>query len=297
MIRLTEQDALDLLPAVVDQEVNEDEKLAFLSFIKKNEKVRQQYESALRVKKLLSERFPKTNAPPHLKSKILYILSEDTPSADYRNMDLESIGEDQSNSEDLNGRGSSFTSLIRYLTATAVLLLILLLAIDLLDKSSAPEKSFEPFVIEYYAAENLYHPDRHFTGSHIAMESTREAEQFVTSRFGLNMIIPELKGVNFSGLMMTDFYKGLEVPLLEYQQPGLNEKIYIFAFRVSDLEKNQYLQRYALAVDKCKQQDDFYVLELEERHVVSWLWGDKWYTAVSGYNGYELASLIIPPKL
>lgn len=290
MVRLSKKQALDLLPAVVDQEVNEDEKLAFLSFIEKNEDVRKQYESALRIKALVRERCPKAEAPEHLKKEILVtLLKQDSDYLPH-----------QGNAKDMPSRsissssGYSFHSspLLRYLSATVVILLILFVTIELLDRTSTLIP-YESFIVEHYVAEQFLNAGA-FIGPQFATGSISEAEQYITDQYGLNVIIPDVKGTEFAGVVMTSFFDGFEVPLLEYEQPDHNESIFIFAFNVDELDTNRFLQRHEQAADKCKQQNDFYVVEVGDHHVVSWLWHDRWYTAISNFNGYDLASLVEP---
>lgn len=294
MVSLTKKQALDLLPAVVDHEVSEDEKLAFLSFIEKNDDVRKQYKSALRVKKLLRRRYPKATAPQEFKEEIHAILSNLTGEGSTLYSELKDSPSRKSIQGSPAGNSSFFTSsLLRYFSAIAVILLIIILVADLLDRTSAyvPEK---PFIVEQYAAEHFLNTEGTYIEPSFATSSTREAEQYITDQHKLDVMIPHLTGANFTGVVMADFYDGFKVPLLEYEQPDVNEMIYIFAFNVDDLETHHLLQRNEQAVNACKLQNDFHVLEVNGRHVVSWLWHDKWYTAISNFNGYDLASLVEP---
>ncbi|MEX0647118.1 MAG: hypothetical protein WEA56_11890 [Balneolaceae bacterium] len=293
MTRLTKQQALDFLPSVVDQEASEDEKLAFLSFIEKNEDVRKQYESALRVKKLISSRCPTATAPERLKKEILSVLVHMNPEDQVQFSKYRDCPPETSSGGTLAGTSSITGSLLlRYLSATAVILVITLLIVDLLDRTSS-HIPYETYVVEQFAAEHFMKAGG-LIDPHFATQSTQEAEKFIIDQYGLEVIIPEIRGTQFAGVVMADFYDGFEVPLLEYEQPAENETIYIFAFNVNDLETNRFLQRDEQAVNTCKLQNDFYVLEVGDHHVVSWLWQDKWYTAISNFNGYDLASLVEP---
>lgn len=296
MTNLTKKQALDLLPAVVDHEVSEDEKLAFLSFIEKNEEVKKQYESAVRVKNLLNQRYQKAAVPPHFKEQIYTLLdnlAEEDSSIHSELQDSPSRKSVNGNTAD-NGNDTFFSSsLLRYCSATAVILLIIIFVANVLDKTSSPPPE-KPFIVENYVAKHFLNSNGSLIEPHFATSSTREAEQFITEQYQQNVMIPHLTGVNFSGVVMADFYEGFKVPMLEYEQMDVNEMIYIFAFNVDDLEAHQFLQRNEQAVNACVQQSDFHVLEVDGRHVVSWLWQDKWYTAISNFNGYDLASLIEP---
>jgi len=108
------------------------------------------------------------------------------------------------------------------------------------------------------------------------------------------MTIPHLKGTEFAGLIMADFHSGMQAPLLKYTQSDIGESIYIFAFNLDQLESFDQMKREENAVKSCTTQTDYFVNNIDGTHVVSWLWDDNWYSAVSNHNGHDLAALVEP---
>ncbi len=76
MVDLTENEALQILPAVVDNEASQDERDAFLDFMSKSVKVQKEYKDALLIKKLLAKKLQRKPAPEHLKKTIYQKLRE-----------------------------------------------------------------------------------------------------------------------------------------------------------------------------------------------------------------------------
>jgi len=77
MRHLSKQQALNLLPLVVDEEANEDEIRAFFQYIKHDEEIRRKYQSMKRVKDLVRQRTPRKKTPDYLKEKISILIEEE----------------------------------------------------------------------------------------------------------------------------------------------------------------------------------------------------------------------------
>lgn len=297
MKKLTNKQAIDLLPAVVDKEATEDEMLSFFSFIESNQDVKKQYEIALLVKKIVSTRCPKARAPDHLKKRILESIQQHENSPDIHTIQdqVSSNLQGKKNTSDHNTASNIFNinPVIRYLMAAALILFLSLVTIDLLDRTSS-YNSDNVFLVEEYAAEHFINSNGSLITPHFSTHSTKEAQDFILAEFGMELEIPELIGTEFKGVVTADFYNEYQTPLLEYEQTDIGEVIYIFAFEVNDIDSLKALKRHGEAVKSCVFEDDYYVLDVNGTDVVSWLWNGNWYTAISNHNGNDLASLVKP---
>ncbi len=292
MNRLTKYQARLLLPAVIDDEVSEQEKNAFFEYLKHDPELESEYYSTLKVKQILSEHLPKKQAPEHLRKKILHRLEVEKQ---VKNLEKDSTATTDNNKPPiLISEWKSFLqSGLRYTAAAAVILLITLMIVQLLERSTG-SFSEEIFIIENISAQHFQNANGAFLEPHIATASHQEAENYLRDHFGLNMTIPHLKGTEFAGLLMADFHTDIQAPLLKYIQNDIGENIYIFAFNMDQLKNFDHMKREDKAAESCTTQTDYFVNNVDGIHVVSWLWDDNWYSAVSNHNGHDLAALVEP---
>lgn len=292
MNRLTKYQARLLLPAVVDDEVSEDEKIAFFEYLKHDPELEKEYYSTLKVKQLLSENLPRKSAPDHLRERILTRLE-----VEKRNKKLQkSTGAGRKLNQPSTRKGEwngLLKSGIRYIAAAAVILIITLMTVQLLERSTDSINN-EVFVIENISAQHFQNANSASVEPQLAAVSFNEAESYLKEHYGLTMTIPHLKGTEFAGLVMADFHSGMQAPLLKYVQREIDENIYIFAFNLDQLESFDHMKREENAVKSCTTQTDYFVNNIDGTHVVSWLWDDNWYSAVSNHNGHDLAALVEP---
>jgi hypothetical protein len=294
MKKLTKKQAIDLLPAVVDGEATQEERIAFLSFIADDEDLQEQYRNSMQIKKLLADKLPRAQAPDHLRQRIFKILEEKQNQNELQDIQTDT-GIKQNNSPSNSGGSSNsiFKPAMRYLAAAAVILFITLTTIEFLDRmNQAQDETL--FVVENYTALHFMNAGGKLIEPHFASNSTTDAEKYLSDHYGIEMTVPQITGAQFAGIVISDFLNGFETPLLEYVQPEINETIYIFAFSVDQLEKNKQLIRNEIAVETCTTNYNFHVAEVNDHHVVSWMWDGNWYSAISNHNGYDLASLIEP---
>src|SRR5690554_6330844 len=66
----------ELLPAVIDNEVSEAEKAAFLIFIRNHPDIRKEYKESLEIKRLLSQNLRRYKAPARLRDAIRRLIDE-----------------------------------------------------------------------------------------------------------------------------------------------------------------------------------------------------------------------------
>jgi hypothetical protein len=292
MNRLNKYQARLLLPAVVDEEVSEDEKNAFFEYLKQDPDLEKEYYSTLKLKQILSENFPRKSAPDHLRERILNRLE-----IEQRNKNFTKSASDHKSPDRSSNRTDEWKRLlksgIRYVSAAAVILLITLMTVQLLERSTENFND-EIFVIENISAQHFHRANTASIDPQIAAVSFQEAENYLKDHYGLTMTIPHLKGTEFAGLIMADFHSGMQAPLLKYIQRDIGENIYIFAFNLDKLESFDQMKREENAAKSCTTQTDYFVNNIDGTHVVSWLWDDNWYSAVSNHNGHDLAALVEP---
>ncbi len=292
MNRLTKHQARILLPAVVDDEASEKEKKAFFEYLKHDPELESEYYSTLKVKQLLAENLSRKSAPEHLRKKILHRLDVEKQNKSLKTGKSSDKKFDESSTLKSEWNGV-LKSGLRYAAAAAVILMITLMTVQLLERST---ESFneETFVIENISAQHFQNSINASIEPQIEAVSFQEAESYLKEHYGLNMTIPHLKGTEFAGLVMADFHDGMQAPLLKYIQNDIGENIFIFAFNLGQLESFDHMKREENAVKSCTTQTDYFVNNIDGTHVVSWLWDDNWYSAVSNHNGHDLAALVEP---
>lgn len=295
MKKLTKKEALLLLHAVVDNEASSEERRDFFNFIDKHPNVKLEYDDALRIKKLLSRKLPRAKAPEHLRDNIYRLIENAELHSDYQDLpqsssirNIENTGKGQT-----KNNSSSVRTLFRYLAAAAAVLFITLTTIELLDRMDYRQID-DLFVVETHSAMHFINAGGQYPNPDIGITSTEEAESYLRDHHGINMVIPPISGAEFEGIILSDFVNGFTTPLLKYAQPEIGETIYLFAFDIDQVLSHKKLIRHEAAVVHCETNTDFYVVEIEGYHVVSWHWDNNWYTAVSNHNGYDLASLVVP---
>jgi hypothetical protein len=120
-----------------------------------------------------------------------------------------------------------------------------------------------------------------------------QAEAAIANVFSYEVHVPVIKGATFMGIVDVEDESGNHLPMLEYRQEDINEYIYLFAFDMSKPNKPAQ-KRLREAIFNCRTQTDYHVSDLGGKHVVSWKWGETWYSAVSNHDGNDLAALIEP---
>lgn len=247
------------------------------------------------MKRLLSEKLAIKPAPSHLKQAIqdtLRNLQTDEMydiSYDYR---IDQPATDRAIRSTNEKKSSSH--ILRYLSAAAILLIFTLVTIQLLNNINPHTAGSTTQILENVSLEHFILSDGKFIEPHFSFSTTYEAEQFLAENHQLVITVPNIEGAEFAGIVLAEFTDSFHTPLLEYVQHDINETIYLFAFDMDEVGELNNLARNNLAAESCIDAEDFYITEIDNYHVVSWLWDNIWYTAVSNHNGYDLASLVEP---
>lgn len=292
MSSLSKNQALRLICDIVDGEASEEEKIAFFEYIKHDSEVEKQFHSTLQIKRLLSEKLPKHPAPDHLKESVLKRLEKELEADQYQDRPARiEIADVQSARKEI--WRPVFFSGLRYLAAAAVILSITLMLVELLDRTTGIRNT-ETLIVENLSAQHFMNADGTRMDPHFSTASTQEAEVHLKDHLGHDMTIPKIEGTVFAGIVIADFQNGIQTPMFEYVQDGFNENIYVFAFNLEDIQNIQYMKREENAAKSCSTDDDYFVNNVNGVHVVSWLWNNHWYVAVSNHEGHDLAALVEP---
>ena len=291
-----------LITAYIDDECSQEEKRIVEKQLESDESLRKLYEQEKQLKKLLQNRLKRYSAPAHLKDKVQELISED----DSLNskFSFSSLPKDEPNQESTRktpqspsfSRYSSYKPLTEHraytyiLSVAAILLLFLGYGyFKVQDFSNQNSEVLEESVYRHFSTHKaqLIEPN-------ISPGSRSETQKLLASKYNLDIVIPAIKDTEFKGVVYSEFHGGLKTPLLEYYCNNSKEMIYVYAFKVDDIKAVEGLQRDHKAKDKCRGNKDYHISNYNGKQVVSWKWGNIWYTAISNQQGDLLASRVSP---
>lgn len=293
---LTKEEAIKLITAIVDDEASAEERQAFMEYIEHDDEVRREYESVKRIKSIISSRCPHKKAPDSLKQYLKDLCRHGAPAeeSEVPIYDKPCIGP-AAQQEDLKDE-EHFTSenFYRWIFAAAAGFLIVAAIWGFYNIYEPSAENREIYNLEEYAYEHYQKNEGKLVSPNIATANLGSAENRMAQDYDMPMTIPELENAEFKGIAYIDFVPNFKAPMLEYYLSDEDQYIYIFAFQLDKLKKFGQLTRHQEAVKQCDKPNDFFVRDVNGKHVVSWKWNDVWYAAISNHNGNRLASLVKP---
>lgn len=298
-LKLTKDEAIRLITPVVDKEVEKEKRIAFFEFIEKDDEVRLQYESHKRVKKLVSNRYPRIKAPEQLRKRVNVFLSDpneiiESSSGELRDAAIDvppaRISESRSSKQDKGNASSVFNWNWRWASAAVILIGVFLFGLYYVY---APGSNANLYVSDYVYTHFTNHQGRLIDPA-IMTTNLTDAEVQLSRAYNLAVTVPPVKDTDFKGIAYIDIVPGFKTPLLEYYHRSDDDYIYIFAFDINSIDSAGELVRDQNAIRTCIKPKDFHIRDINGKHVVSWKWGDTWYAAISNHNGQTLASLVEP---
>lgn len=289
---LTKEEAFKLISAVIDNEVSDEKRMAFMKFIKQNEEVRREYQSIKKIKSLVSSRCPYATAPESLRRYAHNFCEgsqgeeKDVPVYDKPCINpgrqIQNIGEIKTSSQKDQRWGYS---------AAGGLLLIAALW-SFFNFYDPVTNSQQVYNLEKYAYEHFQKNEGQLISPNIATASLGSAEMRLARDYNMPIRVPDLEKAELKGIAYVNFVPNYKAPMIEYYLPAEDQYVYIFAFRLDKLKKFKRIALNQEAVKKCDGPKDYYIHEVNNKHVVSWKWNDTWYAAVSNHEGDTLASLV-----
>lgn len=293
---LTKDEAFKLITAVVDDEASAEDRQAFMDFIAHNDEVRQEFEAIKKIKSLLSSRCPYAKAPKSLRQFVKATCQEDTSQKDEEVpiYDKPCVGPGRQKPDSKDDEKKSHGTTQRWIFSVAASLLVIAAAWSFFNFYSSADKTKEIYNIDEYAYEHFQKNKGKLVSPTITTANLGSAEMRLARDYDMPMTVPALKNAEFKGIAYVDFVPNFKAPMLEYYLPSEDQYIYIFAFKLDKLKEFGQLVRHEEAIQKCDKPKDFYVREVNGKHVVSWKWDDVWYAAISNHNGNRLASLVEP---
>ncbi|MDX1637379.1 MAG: hypothetical protein R3281_05390 [Balneolaceae bacterium] len=296
---LTKKEALELITPVVDNEVDENTRIAFFAYLEQDESVRQQYESIKRLKNVVSKRCPCADAPDRLRNRVHRFLEdqrtragasgeiEDNTVADPV-YDVPSSHSVTDRNDESTGRQDT-AGFWKYAAAAVLLVAAVIFGFTMYMNSPT-----EIYNVEEYAYVHFIKNEGRMVQPTIATASPANAELELAHAFNTPVTVPPLQNAELKGVVYSDFVPGFKTPMMEYYLPSEDQYIYIFAFKIDQLQKFEALERSEEAIRSCIKAEDFHIRDVNGKHVVSWKWDDTWYAAISNHDGKTLASLVEP---
>ncbi len=295
--RLTKKEAYRLITSIVDDEVDEETRTEFFTFIEGDEEVKREFESVKRLKSLIATRCPYHKAPDTLKYRIKQVLVREQEASEPGLLDQDPVFDIPSDFTPTDAerhrpeQGYREPRYINWLYAAAASLMVILAFWGLIYKARLPAESYqiERYVYQYYEDHGgqLVPPT-------INTANLADAEVQLASHYDMSLTIPPLRNAEFKGVVYEEFVPNYSAPLLEYYLPKQEQYIYIFAFDLDKLNRYSKLNRNEEAVKTCVRPEDFHIEQIGGKHILSWRWNGTWYAAISNHDGKTLASLVEP---
>lgn len=274
----------ELISAYVDGELHEADSARLLKHAENDERLQRAIESEKKFKKLLKSRLHRVSAPDDLKSRINNLLASEKQKMNAARKESESV-EQSSYPVDRPSANRN-----RFLFSFAALFLVGFFLVLVQHFTTSDTVSDALTVEDLTYVHYVNHAGQLLPGE-LAAVNTTDAQIMLKDLYGCNITVPELQGARFAGVIYADFHEGFHTPMLKYEVAE-GDNIYIFAFESHLLEENPSLIAYDKAAKAIVKHDDVYIKTVNNHDVVSWKWGEVWYTAVSGHSGDMLAAML-----
>mgnify|MGYP006424436305 CR=1 FL=1 len=304
--KLTEKDFISA-SAYIDDELSEDEKLRIQELQKHHVVLKKFIQSEKEIKNAHSQTLERRRAPEALKKRIQDKLKQELLERDSKVTSISDAQTKEKESENhnrsinpANGENSVTTKdnktvikkLFPYLAIAASILIIVSIGFLSTGNETSNDNATATVSIESYTFKH-FNEHAQLINNNISISDIENAEKHIREQVNKSMVVPKLNSANFNGVEMIEFISGYKTPVLVYNQPDINEYIYIFTFDLNQFPSSK-LKRNELAIKNCIKQSDYFVENVNGKHVVSWKWGTIWYTAISNHDGNKLAALVEP---
>jgi hypothetical protein len=294
---LTRSQALELITPIVDGEASEDEELAFYAYAQRDPSILKILQNERQLKRIIRSKCKRAAAPPKLRNWCL--------KRDYKNQHSQectqhrSVPDANSNFPQIDLHPNPLIQFQQrtwvFATLAAAVLLIVLYGFVINWNGGVEPIPSHVNTASINISQQAY---SHFTksaGSLIdptfSTDRHTVAAKWLHDNMEMNVAIPEIANASFRGVYVSDFDKDYKTPLLEYQTEA-GDYIYLFVFSEQQLAKHNRLKRTPQAVEACSTSTNYYIENVQGKHVVSWRWEDAWYSAVSNFDGHDLAKRI-----
>ena len=286
-------DAYRLITPFIDGECTDRESYLFQERLSQDPKLTQAYRQQLGVKRLLQNRYKKVAMPDSLQAKISSRIREldqsaqDSPEAAKQFKGIAASEVRPLVDAEQRDRESNRGFPLYYVAMAAMILLTLTIVAIWNPLTENRHESIESLALTHFVNSSGSTLEFDISGIDGASASTQLGDQF-----GIYMPVPELEGAELEGIALAEFTPGYRTPLFKYKTHTDGQPLFVFGFEMSHLSDFGQLDRDEEAVAACVLNSDFHVRDLDGRHIVSWKWGDDWYTAVSDLPGSAVAAML-----
>ncbi|WP_138429900.1 hypothetical protein [Fodinibius saliphilus] len=291
---LSQEEAFKLITPVIDGEATEDERAALLNYISHNQDIQQEYYLMKEIKAVVKSRYPRAKAPSSIKNFVKniseYSKEREAPIYDLPTSEPAShskVGTKNNTKPSPSGKNI-------FIQSAAAIVIFVLIGWTYMNFHETVPQNERSHNVEQAAYNHFIRHNGQWVQPTIATSDLGAAELQLVSNYDMPMVIPSLQNTRFEGVVYETFVPDFKTPMLEYYLPEEDQYIYIFAFKLAELNKNGTLTRSKEAIQQCDTPTDFYIRNINGKHVVSWKWNDVWYAAISNHDGNTLASLVEP---
>ena len=272
------------ISAYVDGELGNTDTEKLLDLASRDKSVQKAIESERKIKKLLKSRLHRVGAPSEFKQRINSLIAAEQ-------LKMQSVQmNNQSSSQSSNPVDRPSSSRNRFLFSVAAIVLVGLFLV-LVQQFNSNSNTLNALTVEDLTYQHYANHSGQMLPSEFEIINTTDAQMKLKEVYGCNITVPELQGARFAGVIYADFHDGFHTPMLKYEVSD-GDNIYMFAFESHLLEENPKLIAYGKATDAIINHDDVFITKVNNYDVVSWKWGEVWYTAVSEHSGDVLAAML-----
>lgn len=278
---MIEENKRELISAFIDNELNSSDRDLLLKEAESNEEISAEIERQKKFKHCISEKVKRVALPNDSRQRIMSAIAEEMRKSS------EIINRTEPIPTPISRLNKKAPKSRPWLLVAAILLLSALIYLSRTDSTTIVDFTS----VEFVSYQHFQNHSGSFVGRAYGIETTHDAMNFLKEYYSCDITVPELDGAEFAGVLYADFHDGFHTPLLSYRVAE-GDYIYIFAFELKHLDNLADLKRDPNAVNAIVRHNDVFTVTFNGHDVVSWKWGDVWYSAVSKHQGAVIAAML-----